>query len=143
MRNNPLLLICAISLIAISAFAAVNYQLLKKVAVPGSGGWDYVTVDAVARRIYVSHATQVDVLDADSFVLVGTIPNTLGVHGIAVAPDFGRGYISAGKADSVVAFDLKTLKSAFKNQMTLWVLLFLLYVFFLLSPFIDQVLKTM
>ena len=111
MRKIPFFLICAASLIGISVFAAVNYQLLKKVPVPGSGGWDYVTVDAGARRVYVSHSTQVDVLDADSFALVGTIPNTPGVHGIAVAPDAGRGYISAGKADSVVAFDLKTLKS--------------------------------
>jgi YVTN family beta-propeller protein len=111
MRKIWIFLVCAVSLTAIAAFAAVNYQLLKKVPVPGTGGWDYVTVDAGARRVYVSHSTQVDVLDADSFALVGTIPNTLGVHGIAVAPDAGRGYISAGKADSVVAFDLKTLKS--------------------------------
>jgi YVTN family beta-propeller protein len=101
------LLICSIPLLT---FAAVDYQTLKKVPVPGTGGWDYVTVDSTARRVYVSHSTQVDVLDADSFVLVGTIPNTPGVHGIAVAPDAGRGYISAGKADAVIAFDLKTLK---------------------------------
>jgi YVTN family beta-propeller protein len=111
MRKIWIFLVSAVSLTAIAAFAAVNYQLLKKVPVPGTGGWDYVTVDAGARRVYVSHSTQVDVLDADSFALVGTIPNTLGVHGIAVAPDAGRGYISAGKADSVLAFDLKTLKS--------------------------------
>jgi YVTN family beta-propeller protein len=93
------------------AFAAVNYQPLKKVAVPGTGGWDYVTVDPVARRVYVSHSTQVDVLDADSFAIVGTIPNTPGVHGIAVTSDADRGYISAGKADAAIAFDLKTLKT--------------------------------
>jgi YVTN family beta-propeller protein len=92
------------------AFAAVNYQPLKKVAVPGTGGWDYVTVDPVARRVYVSHSTQVDVLDADSFAIVGTIPNTPGVHGIAVTSEADRGYISAGKADAAIAFDLRTLK---------------------------------
>lgn len=97
-------------LVTAVAMAAVDYQPLKKVAVPGTGGWDYVTVDAVARRVYVSHSTQVDVLDADSFSVVGTIPNTPGVHGIAVAPEAGRGYISAGKADAVIAFDLKTLQ---------------------------------
>jgi len=97
-------------LVAAVAMAAVDYQPLKKVAVPGAGGWDYVTVDAVARRVYVSHSTQVDVLDADSFSVVGTIPNTPGVHGVAVAADAGRGYISAGKADAVIAFDLKTLQ---------------------------------
>jgi DNA-binding beta-propeller fold protein YncE len=110
MKKIPVLLSCLVPLIAIAAFAAVNYQLSKKVSVPGSGGWDYITVDAAARRVYVSHSTQVDVLDADSLALVGTIPNTPGVHGIAVAPEAGRGYISVGKADSVIPFDLKTLK---------------------------------
>ena len=100
----------AVALVAITAYAAVNYQPLKKVAVPGTDRWDYVTVDDEARRVYVSHATQVDVLDADAFTVVGTIPDTPGVHGIAIAPEAGRGYISAGKADAAIAFDLKTLK---------------------------------
>lgn len=110
MKKTPLSLICATLFFAAAAFAAVNYQLLKKVPVPGVGGWDYLTVDSAARRVYVSHSTQVDVLDADSFALVGTIPNTPGVHGIAIAPEAGRGYISAGKSDVAIAFDLKTLK---------------------------------
>lgn len=93
------------------AWAAVNYQLLKKVGVPGTGGWDYVSVDDAGRRVYISHSTQVDVLDADSYAQVGTIPNTPGVHGVAVASEFGRGYISAGRADVAIAFDLKTLKT--------------------------------
>jgi YVTN family beta-propeller protein len=100
----------AVALLAIAGYAAVNYQPLKKVAVPGTDRWDYVTVDDAGRRVYVSHATQVDVLDADAFTVVGTIPNTPGVHGIAIAPEAGRGYISAGKADAAIAFDLKTLK---------------------------------
>ena len=87
-----------------------GYHIIKKVAVPGTGGWDYVTVDEAARRVYVAHATQVEVLDADSFELVGTIPNTPGVHGVAIASEFGRGFITAGKSDSVIIFDLKTLK---------------------------------
>lgn len=94
------------------ALAATNYQLLKKVAVPGTGGWDYVTVDAGSRRVYLSHSTQVDVLDADSGALVGTIPNTPGVHGVAVASEFGLGYISAGKSDSVIPFHLATLQAS-------------------------------
>jgi YVTN family beta-propeller protein len=110
MKKTSILLLASTLFCAVAAFAAVNYQLLKKVAVPGAGGWDYVTVDDAARRVYVSHSTQVDVLDADSLALVGTIPNTPGVHGIAIASDSGRGYISAGKADSAIAFDLKTLK---------------------------------
>jgi YVTN family beta-propeller protein len=109
MKKALLVLSCVAPLLA-TAGSAVNYQPLKKVSVPGSGGWDYVTVDASARRVYVSHSTQVDVLDADSFALIGTISNTPGVHGIAIAPEAGRGYISAGKADAAIAFDLKTLK---------------------------------
>ena len=108
-RNVSILLVCTV-LFASAAFAAVNYQLLKKVPVPGTGGWDYITVDDAGRRIYISHATQVEVLDADTLAQIGTIPNTPGVHGVAVASEAGRGYISAGKADSAIAFDLKTLK---------------------------------
>jgi len=110
MKKRFLLLFSSVVCLASLAFAARDYQLLKKVAVPGTGGWDYLTVDEAARRVYISHSTQVDVLDADSFALVGTIPNTPGVHGIAIASEFGRGYISAGKADAVVPFDLKTLE---------------------------------
>ena len=88
-----------------------GYHIIKKVAVSGAGGWDYVTVDEAGRRVYVAHATQVEVLDADTSELVGTIPNTPGVHGVAIATEFGRGFISAGKADSVIIFDLKTLKT--------------------------------
>jgi len=111
MKKTLVFLCWMAPLLAVAGSASVNYQPLKKVTVPGSGGWDYVTVDAAGRRVYVSHSTQVDVLDADSFALIGTIPNTPGVHGIAIAPEAGRGYISAGKADLAIAFDLKTLKS--------------------------------
>jgi YVTN family beta-propeller protein len=102
-----------LSLVAITVFSAPSsgYHIIKKVTIPGAPGWDYVTVDEAARRVYVSHATQVEVLDADTFELVGTIPDTPGVHGIAIASEFGRGFITAGKSDAVVIFDLKTLKS--------------------------------
>jgi YVTN family beta-propeller protein len=110
MKKQTLLMILVLVLFASFAAAGANYELLKKVAVPGAGGWDYVTVDDAARRVYISHSTQVDVLDADSFAHLGTIPNTPGVHGVAIDPISGRGYITAGKADAVVAFDSKTLK---------------------------------
>jgi YVTN family beta-propeller protein len=102
-----------LSLVTMAALAAPpsGYHIIKKVPIPGAGGWDYVTVDDAARRVYVSHATQVEVLNADTFELVGTIPNTPGVHGIAIASEFGRGFITAGKSDSVITFDLKTLKT--------------------------------
>ena len=110
MKKRGTLLFGLVLGLASLAAAGASFELLKKVAIPGAGGWDYVTVDETARRVYISHSTQVDVVDADSLTLVGTIPNTPGVHGIAVAPEFGRGYISAGKADAVVAFELSTLK---------------------------------
>jgi DNA-binding beta-propeller fold protein YncE len=94
----------------LEAMAPSGYRLMNQVVLGGAGGWDYLTVDAQARRVYISHANQVEVLDADSQKSIGTIPDTPGVHGIALAPDLGRGFISAGKADSVVVFDLKTLK---------------------------------
>ncbi len=77
---------------------------------PATAGWDYLTVDAAGRSVYISHGNQVDVLDADSGEIKGTIPDTKGVHGIAVAADLGRGFISNGRADNVAIFDLKTLK---------------------------------
>jgi YVTN family beta-propeller protein len=87
-----------------------GYHIIKKVPLPGGTSWDYVFVDAEGRRVYASHGTQVEVLNADTFEFIATIPNTPGVHGIAVAREFGRGFITAGKSDSVVIFDLKSLK---------------------------------
>jgi YVTN family beta-propeller protein len=93
-----------------SVWAADSYQITKKIPIPGQGGWDYLTVDEGARRLYVSHGTQVEVLDVDSGAIVGKIENTQGVHGIAIAPDVGRGFVSNGQSSTVTIFDLKTLK---------------------------------
>jgi DNA-binding beta-propeller fold protein YncE len=93
-----------------AASAQGGYKITQRIAIPGTGGWDYLTVDEAARRLYVSHGTQVEVVDIDSKTLVGTIPNTPGVHGIAIAPELGRGFISNGGASTVTIFDLKTLK---------------------------------
>jgi YVTN family beta-propeller protein len=93
-----------------SVRAADNYQITKKIPIPGQGSWDYLTVDEGARRLYVSHGTQVEVLDVDSGAIVGKIENTQGVHGIAIAPDLGRGFVSDGQSSTVTIFDLKTLK---------------------------------
>jgi DNA-binding beta-propeller fold protein YncE len=90
---------------------ADGYKLIRKIPIPGEGGWDYLTVDEGARRLYVSHGTQVEVLDVDSGAIVGKVPNTPGVHGIALAPDLGRGFISDGQSSMVTVFDLKTLKT--------------------------------
>src|SRR5205814_2800719 len=108
-----LVLSLALSLSIVSAIAqsAPSYQIVKKIPIPGQGSWDYLTVDESARRLYVSHGTQVEVLDADSGAIVGKIPDTPGVHGIALAPDSGRGFASNGKSSTVTIFDLKTLKT--------------------------------
>ena len=101
----------AFLLAASAAPGASGYKVIKTVPISGEGGWDYIYVDSDARRIYVSHATQVVVLDADSFEVVGNIADTQGVHGIAVAPELGRGFTSNGRSNDVTIFDLKTLKT--------------------------------
>jgi DNA-binding beta-propeller fold protein YncE len=102
----------AFSFVALGVFARgeTSYSVVKKIPIPGQGSWDYLTVDEAGRRLYVSHGTQVEVLDVDSGSIVGNIPNTLGVHGVAIAPDVGRGFVSDGQASTVTIFDLKTLK---------------------------------
>jgi YVTN family beta-propeller protein len=101
----------SLSLLAASAETAGGYHVIKKIAIPGEGSGDYLTVDESARRLYVSHGTQVEVLDVDSGAIVGKIPNTPGVHGIAIAPELGRGFVSNGQSSTVTIFDLKTLKT--------------------------------
>src|SRR5271166_3701787 len=96
--------------VASIAVAADGYNITKKIPIPGQGSWDYLTVDEAARRLYVSHGTQVEVLDVDSGSIVGSIPKTPGVHGIAIAPELGRGFVSNGQSSTVTIFDLKTLK---------------------------------
>ncbi len=93
--------------------AAGGYHLLRKVslgAAPGGGEYfDYITFDAAARRVYLSHGTEIKVLDADSDKVIGTIAGLKRDHGVALVPDLGRGFISDGDAAEVVIFDLKTL----------------------------------
>ncbi|HEY6292448.1 MAG TPA: YncE family protein [Terriglobia bacterium] len=91
--------------------AAESYHLLKKVTLGGEGGWDYLGIDGDERRLYISRGSHVMVLDADTYQVVGDIPDTPGVHGIAIASEFGRGFASDGQAAQVTIFDLKTLKT--------------------------------
>jgi hypothetical protein len=90
---------------------ASGYHVIKTVPVPGDEGWDYVYVDSDARRVYISHGSHTVVMNADTYAIEGDIPDTQGVHGIAVASDLGRGFISAGRANTAVIFDLKNLKT--------------------------------
>jgi len=86
-----------------------GYHLKQKFPIGGEGFWDYITFDSPARRLFISRGTHVVVLDVDSGKLVGEIPDTPGVHGIALAPDLGRGFVSNGRGNNVTIFDLKTL----------------------------------
>src|SRR4030095_7780352 len=96
-------------MLSMCAFSDENYHVVKKIPIPGQDGFDYLTIDAGARRLYVSHGTQVEVLDVDSGAIVGKISNTFCVHGIAIAPEVGRGFVSDGQSSTVTVFDLKTL----------------------------------
>ena len=105
-------IITSLVLVSALAFAASNgYHVVNEIKIGGEGGWDYITIDSASRRLYVSHATHVVVVDVDARKVVGDIPDTPGVHGIAVAPELNRGFTSNGRANNVTIFDLKTLRS--------------------------------
>lgn len=119
-QSTPLVIAGLLALAAVSlvgslaggaAAGASGYHVIKTVSVPGDDGWDYLTVDSDARRVYISHGTHVVVMNADTYAIEGDIPDTPGVHGIAIASDLGRGFISSGRANTATIFDLKTLKT--------------------------------
>src|SRR6195256_2920532 len=109
---SSVIFVCVLVLLASLALAAGSsgYHVAKKTVLGGDGGWDYLTVDSKARRVYISRGTHVMVVDADTGAVVGDIPNTNGVHGIAVASEFDKGFISDGRDGTITIFDLKTLK---------------------------------
>jgi DNA-binding beta-propeller fold protein YncE len=105
--------------IAIAAFSfsqgAINaqtnpsqYKILNRIHIDGDGGWDCLTADDATNFLYVSHSSMVQVVDCTTGKLAGRISNTKGVHGIAVAAEFNKGFITCGKEDSITVFDLKT-----------------------------------
>ncbi|PWU00856.1 MAG: YVTN family beta-propeller domain-containing protein [Terriglobia bacterium] len=96
-------------LVAGALFAAEGYHVMNKIKIGGTGGWDYVSVDSNARRLYATHATSVEVVDLDAGKVVGSIPQLHGVHGVAVVPELNKGFITNGQSNSVTIFDLKTL----------------------------------
>lgn|SRR5487761_1961361 len=90
--------------------AAPTYKVVNKIKVGGAARWDYAYLDSANHRLYVSHATQTEVIDTATDKVVGTIPDTKGVHGIAIANDLGKGFTSDGGDNDVTVFDIKTLK---------------------------------
>jgi hypothetical protein len=114
MRRNALVVVYVVSSLAVLSAADGPYSVVKEITIGGPGGWDYITVDPAAHRIYVSHATKIVVADTNSGAIVGEIADTPGVHGIAVAPDLGLGYTSNGRDNTSTIVDLKTLKPVMK-----------------------------
>jgi DNA-binding beta-propeller fold protein YncE len=107
---KKILLPTLLSIVTASAVCAGEYHLLKEIPVGGDGGWDYLSVDSAGQRLYVSHGTKVVVIDTAKDVIAGEITNTPGVHGLAPAPDLGRGFVSCGREDKCAIVDLKTFQ---------------------------------
>jgi hypothetical protein len=101
-------LLCVLAA-ACAMAAPPTYKVVNKIKIPGGTRWDYAFLDSANHRLYVSHGTQTEVIDTATDKLVGTIPDTKGVHGIAVANDLGKGFTSDGTDNDVTVFDLKTL----------------------------------
>jgi YVTN family beta-propeller protein len=112
MRRLMLTVLGALAPVAIAFAAATGYHITGEIPIGGEGGWDYLTVDSAAHRLYVSHGTHVVVVDLDTNKVAGDIPDTPGVHGIAIAAELGKGFISNGRGNTVTIFDLKTLKAS-------------------------------
>jgi len=100
--------------VGLAAPPVSGYHQIKKVplgkAAGGAEYFDYITIDANAHRVYVSHGSEIKILDADNFSVVGTISGLKRSHGVALVPEFGKGFITDGEAASVVVFDMKTSK---------------------------------
>ncbi|MGA2857094.1 MAG: YncE family protein [Candidatus Sulfotelmatobacter sp.] len=108
-----ILMVLSMAVLALAA-AGPGYHVIQTYKVGGEGWWDYLTADSDARRVFISRGTHVMVLDADSGKTVGDIPDTPGVHGIALAPELGRGFTSNGREGTVSIFDIKTLATSSK-----------------------------
>ena len=102
------------ALLSGSSFAADTYHFLKEIPVGGPSSWDYLSADPAGRRVYASHGTEVVVIDIDKDAVIGTIKDTPGVHGMAVAPDLARGVTSNGRENKASLVDLKTLETIMK-----------------------------
>jgi DNA-binding beta-propeller fold protein YncE len=105
---KSVLVVLAMTILSLQG--GTGYKVASRYPVPGNGGFDYLTLDEKSRRLYLSHGTQVDVVDADSGKVLGTIADTPGVHGIAIASEFKHGFTSNGRENKVSMFDPETLK---------------------------------
>ncbi|MEI6853130.1 MAG: YncE family protein [Bacteroidota bacterium] len=119
MKKTTLLLCALLSSMFIYAQSSVSqYKISNRFPLEGDGSWDYLTMDDSTHLLYISHGTQVQVLDVKTGKTVATIPDTKGVHGIALVKDLNKGFISNGKDTSVTVIDLKTFKTLTKIKVT-------------------------
>ena len=107
---------CAVACLSATAIAEDLYKFLNEIPIGGEGGWDILTIDAAARRLYLSHATKVVVVDLEKNAVVGEIEDTPGVHGFLAVPEVGRGFSSNGKENKASVVDLKTLRTVSKIE---------------------------
>ncbi|MEI6141052.1 MAG: YncE family protein [Mariniphaga sp.] len=118
---NKLIRFLSLAILLISSIllnAQTNYKMVRTIPLEGDGGWDYLSVDEAAGRLYVSHATMALVVDLKTGTQVGKIADTKGIHGIAVIPALNKGFTSNGRDTSVTVFDLKTLLVTGKIKVT-------------------------
>lgn len=110
MRKNLSFLVCATMFVAVTATAQTGsaFKVSKTFKIGGSGGWDYIAIGPGNNRLYVSHGTQVNIIDQSTGDSIGVILNTNGVHGIAFSRGLGKGYTSNGRSNNVSVFDLKS-----------------------------------
>ena len=128
--RGPLLVFCSVVISGMAAYAASprpaatlaanisaadpvgasGYHLIKKIPVPGDTFWDYMKFEPSTRRLFITHGTHVNVINVDTGKQVGEITGMQAIHGVVLAPEFNRGFVTDGKAAQVVIFDLKTLK---------------------------------
>ena len=101
----------ALSFAFVTLQSGTGYKIETRYPVPGNSGFDYIIIDSAARRLYVSHGTEVNVVDPDNGKLIGTIADTPGVHGTAIASEFKHGFTSNGRENKVSMFDLNTLQT--------------------------------
>ncbi len=118
MKKGLIMLSFALSLGITSVTAQSNYKSCEKIQVKGDGGWDYISVDDAHNRIFVSHSTVAQVIEIKTGKLAGTIPDTKGIHGIAIAPALNKGFTSNGKDSTVTVFNLGTLQVITKIKVT-------------------------
>lgn len=111
MKTSLFALAFLLSIASVPASCATHYEVTRRYVLGGDGGWDALVYDAASKHLFISRATHVIVVDPASGKQIGDIPDTPGVHDIALVPDVNKGFITAGKSNKAVIFDLKTLKS--------------------------------